>query len=180
LDNTCKFGLLTNKTFKVDLIYRNQPVLIAADLNRILYLTEGNNISTSNGPATPDGSLSGFVMESDVQQLPLGNSVTYTSISGLPPSETTITVTTPQSPSGALSQLVLNSNIFIEPSLAGLGVSASNGTSTSFATATLARDNATNQSRMNTLTAKRPNASQTTPSKYAIAPTDVYLLIICI
>jgi hypothetical protein len=165
-------------------IYRNQPVLIATDLNRILYLTEGDNISTSNGPATPDGSLSGFAMESDVAassgQLPLGNSVTYTSISGLPHSETTIAVTTPQSPPGALSQLVLNSNIFVEPSLAGLGVSASNGTSTSFATATLARDNATNQSRMNTLTAKRPNASQTTPSKYAIAPTDLYLLIICI
>jgi hypothetical protein len=172
LDNTCKFGLLTSKIFKVDLIHRNQPALIATDLNRILYLTEGNNVSTSNGPATPDGSMSGFVMEND--QLPLGTSVTYTSISGLPHSETTITVTTPQSPS-ALSQLVLNSNIFIEPSLAGLGVSASNGPSTSFPTATLTRDNATNQSRMNTLTAKRPNASQTTPSKYAIAPTDVYV-----
>lgn len=92
----------------------------------------GNNISASNGQQTPDGSMSGFNMENELTvnngQVPIGSSVTYTSVSGIPGGQEA-NATGSSANGGALGQLVMTSNLFIEPSMAGLGVSANNGTS---------------------------------------------------
>lgn len=102
----------------------------------------GYNISANNtGQQTPDGSMSGFAMENELTvnngQMPLGTSVTYSSVSGIPTGQEA-NASGSVANGGALGQLVMTSNMFIEPSLAGLGVSASNGTS-NLPTGTLSR-----------------------------------------
>ena len=113
-----------------------------------------NNANNSNmyQQNTPDGSMTGgFTFEnnelSQSGQMPLGTSVTYTSISGGLQAEsnnlvssynnntqTTTNQTVPiiaNSGGGALGQLIFNSNIFIDPTisggLGGVGTTCVNG-----------------------------------------------------
>lgn len=99
--------------------------------------TGSNLMSFSVNTATPDGSMTGVVMDNEpavqatnANQIPLGNSVTYNSVSG-GISETNSSAGNPTQPviagSSALGQLVMSTNMFIEPSMAGIGT-ATNGT----------------------------------------------------
>lgn len=101
----------------------------------------GNNTTLNNSQPTPDGSMTGFVIDDNQQtsigansNVPLGTSVTYSSVSGgLPHIDSGLSNANQTQPvianGGALSQLVMTSNLFIDPSLSGTGITANNGTS---------------------------------------------------
>ena len=152
-----------------------------------------SNGCVNGGQPTPDGSMTGFNLDNPeggggvtAATVPLGTSVTYNSSSGMSNLMNGTAEVNPASavPSGgALSQLVLSSNMFMEPSLVSMGISANNGLPGS---STIARAESTmfnngkpsNPAGINTNshvwinTLSKKNPSMGVASKYNLAETN--------